>query len=85
MVLTRRRFLSGVRGLETTIHEVGLYPFGYIGPVFVIWRAMTTASHDSQPAENPSAISKPTSKRKRKQAKKSSGEEKTIAKLSVTN
>jgi hypothetical protein len=58
---------------------VGLYPFGYIGPVFVIWRAMTTASHDSQPAEDHSAMSKPTSKRKRKQAKKSSGKE-TIVK-----
>ena len=81
MALTRRRFLSGVRGLETTIYEVGLYPFGYIGPVFVIWRAMTTAS---QPAEDPSATSKPTGKRKRKQAKKSSGEE-TIVKLSFTN
>ena len=80
MVLTRRRFLSGVRGLETTIYEVGLYPFGYIGPVFVIWRPMTTASHDPQPAENP----KPTSKRKRKQVKKSSGNE-TIVNLSVTN
>jgi hypothetical protein len=84
MALTRRRFLSGVRGLEITVYEVGLYPFGYIGPVFVIWRAKTTASHDSQPAEDPSATSKPTSKRKRKQAKKSSGEE-TIVKLSVTN
>ena len=84
MALTRRRFLSGVRGLETAIYEVGLYPFGYIGPVFVIWRAMTTASHDSQPAEGPSATSNPTGKRKRKQAKKSSGEE-TIVKLSRTN
>ena len=77
MALTRRRFLSGIRGIETTIYEAGLYPFGYIGPVFVIWRATTTAS---QPAENPS---KPTSKRKRKQAK-SSGKE-IIVKLLVTN
>lgn len=77
MTLTRRRFLSGIRGIETTIYEAGLYPFGYIGPVFVIWRATTTASRDSQPAEN---TLKPTGKRKRKQAKKSSGEE-TIVKL----
>ena len=84
MALTRRRFLSGVRGIETTIYEVGLYPFGYIGPAFVIWRAMTTASHHSQRAEDPSATSKPTGKRKRKQAKKSSGE-KTTVKLLVTN
>jgi hypothetical protein len=75
MALTRRRFLSGIRGLETTIYEVGLYPLGYIGPVFVIWRAMITASHDSQTVEDPSATSKPKRKRKRKQAKKSSGEE----------
>jgi hypothetical protein len=84
MTLIGHRFLSGIRGLETTIYEVGLYPFGYIGPIFVIWRAMTTASHDSQPAEDPSATSKHASKRKRKQAKKSSGEE-TIVKLSVIN
>ena len=76
--------MSGVRGLETTIYEVGLYPFGYIGPVFVIWRAMTTAFHDSQPAEDPSATPKLTSKRKRKRAKKSSGEE-SVIKFLVTN
>ena len=84
MALTRRRFLSGVRGLETTIYEAGLYPFGYIGPVFVIWRAMTTASHEFQPSEGPSTTSKPMGKRKRKQAKKSSGEE-AIVELSVTD
>jgi hypothetical protein len=84
MALTRRRFLSGVRGLETTIYEVGLYPFGYIGPIFVIWRAIATAPHDSQPVEEPSGTSQPTSKRKRKRAKKSSGEETTV-KLSAPN
>ncbi len=75
MALTGRRFLTGVRGLETAIYEAGSYPFGYIGPIFIIWRAMVTSSHDSQPTEDFSATSKPTSKRKRKQSKKSSGED----------
>ncbi|KAH9969481.1 NUC188 domain-containing protein [Russula dissimulans] len=32
-------FLSGVRGLETSIYEARSYPFGYIGPIFIIWQA----------------------------------------------
>ncbi len=83
MALTWRRFLSGIRGLETAIYEVGSYPFGYIGPIFIIWRATVTTSHDPRSAEDSSTASKPTSKRKRKQAK-SSGEG-IIVKLSVTN
>ncbi|KAH9998011.1 ribonucleases P/MRP protein subunit POP1-domain-containing protein [Russula vinacea] len=62
---TSKRFLSGIRGLETTIYEAGSYPFGYIGPIFIIWRAIAAASHGSQPEVPPT-----TSKRKRKKAKK---------------
>jgi hypothetical protein len=56
------------------VYEAGSYPFGYIGPIFVIWQAMATASHSTESTEVPSIASKPTGKRKRKQPKKSNSE-----------
>ncbi|KAI0300399.1 ribonucleases P/MRP protein subunit POP1-domain-containing protein [Russula brevipes] len=62
-----KRFLSGVRAQETTVYEAGSYPFGYIGPISVIWRAKSTTSHaSSQPTEVSPTASRPTGKRKRK-------------------
>ena len=70
VALTSSRFMSGIRGCETGVYEVGSYPFGYIGPVFVIWRAKRVASDtlQSSPTE-----SKSKAKRKHKQ-KKENGE-----------
>ena len=75
VALTRSRFISGIRGLETAIYEVGSYPFVYIGPIFIIWQAVVTTSRASQPqpTEVSPTASIPRGKRKRKQAKKSNG------------
>jgi hypothetical protein len=54
------------------MYEAGSYPFGYIGPISIIWKAMATAS-SSEPTKDSSAAPKLTGKRKRKQAKKSNG------------
>jgi len=71
--LTTARFLSGVRGLETAIYEPRSYPFGYIGPISIIWQATATASQ-SQPTEV-SPATKPAGPRKRKKAKMGNGED----------
>ena len=52
------------------MYEAGSYPFGYIGPISIIWKVMATAS-SSEHTKDSSTASKPTGKRKRKQAKKS--------------
>ncbi|KAI9456168.1 POP1-domain-containing protein [Russula earlei] len=64
-----KRFLSGVRGLETAVYEAQSYPFGYIGPISIIWRPMDTVSQASQ-ATDVSPTSKPVGHRKRRPAKK---------------
>ncbi|KAI9443101.1 POP1-domain-containing protein [Lactarius indigo] len=64
-----KRFMSGIRGCETGVYEVGSYPLGYIGPVFIIWRAMTAAPGASQTPDTFPKESKPKGKRKHKQAK----------------
>lgn len=69
MALTISRFMSGIRGCETGIYEVGSYPFGYIGPVFIIWQAMSVAS---QPPDIIPTESNPKGKRKQKQKKEKS-------------
>src|SRR6266702_611563 len=69
MALTSSRFMSGIRGCETGVYEVGSYPLGYIGPVFIIWRAMTVLSGASQPPDTIPTESKPKGKRKHKQTK----------------
>jgi hypothetical protein len=74
MALTSSRFMSGIRGCETGVYEVGSYPFGYIGPVFIIWRAMTVASSASQSSDTFPTESKPKGKRKHKQTKKEKSE-----------
>ena len=56
------------------MYEAGSYPFGYIGPISIIWQVMATASLGPQSTEVSSTASKPTGKRKRKQAKKSNSE-----------
>ncbi|KAI0259821.1 POP1-domain-containing protein [Gloeopeniophorella convolvens] len=62
-----KRFLSGVRACETCIYEVGLYPYGYIGPLFVMWRARAPSTGSSTPSTSqPQA----TAKRKRKAPKR---------------
>ncbi|KAI0304514.1 ribonucleases P/MRP protein subunit POP1-domain-containing protein [Multifurca ochricompacta] len=62
-----KRFLSGIRGWETAIYESESYPFGYIGPIFILWRAMTTVSHTSQPAGVSPTAFKPKGNPRRKQ------------------
>src|ERR1700752_4040954 len=54
------------------MYEAGSYPFGYIGPISIIWQALATASYGVQPTKVPSTASKPISKRKRKKVKKDS-------------
>lgn len=72
VALTGSRFMSGIRGCETGVYEVGSYPFGFIGPVFIMWRSMRT-SGVSQPSDTLPTESKSKSKRKHKQ-KKENGE-----------
>lgn len=74
VALTRSRFLSGIRGWETAFYEAGSYPFGYIGPTFIIWKAVATAFHTSQPTGVSPDGSKTKGKRKRGQAKRENGE-----------
>lgn len=64
--------MSGIRGCETGVYEVGSYPFGFIGPVFIIWRSMR-ASGASQLSDTLPTESKAKGKRKHKQ-KKENGE-----------
>ncbi len=61
--------MSGVRGCESGLYGVGSYPFGYIGPVFIIWRAMTVTSGASQVPDTLPTASKSKGKRKHKQPK----------------
>ena len=65
--------MSGIRGCETGVYEVGSYPFGFIGPVSIIWRAMRVASGASQSSDTLPMESKSKGKRKHKQ-KKENGE-----------
>ncbi|KAH8998691.1 POP1-domain-containing protein [Lactarius akahatsu] len=60
-----KRYMSGIRGCETCVYEVGSYPLGYIGPVFIIWRAMAVAPGASQPPDTFPTRSKPKGKRKK--------------------
>jgi hypothetical protein len=69
VALTSSRFMSGIRGCETGVYEVGSYPFGYIGPVFIIWRAKRVAPDTSQSSETLATESKSRVKRKHKQKK----------------
>ncbi|KAH9971933.1 ribonucleases P/MRP protein subunit POP1-domain-containing protein [Lactifluus volemus] len=65
-----KRFLSGIRGWETAIYEAGSYPFGCIGPIFIIWKATATGSHTPQPTDASPTASKPRRNQKREREKK---------------
>jgi ribonuclease P/MRP protein subunit POP1 len=74
VTLTSSRFLSGIRGWETAIYEAESYPFGYIGPTFIIWKAMSTGSHTSQSRGVSPTVTKSKGNRKREQAKRKDSE-----------
>ncbi|KAI0059540.1 POP1-domain-containing protein [Artomyces pyxidatus] len=69
-----KRFLTGVRACETSLYGVNSYPFEYIGPIQLIWQALTatstpdaTTQHSSQPLNS---NKENTSKRRRKKSNK---------------
>ncbi|KAK7048302.1 ribonucleases P/MRP protein subunit POP1 [Favolaschia claudopus] len=45
-----KRYLPGARTVETHMYEHGLYPFGLIGPVTVLWRPLP--SNSTAPAQS---------------------------------
>ncbi|KAJ6508878.1 NUC188 domain-containing protein [Mycena sanguinolenta] len=77
-----KRYLPGARTIDTHIHEPGQYPFGFIGPVTILWRPIPV-SLKSRP-ENAEAQAHPITEEMQSQ-KRSKGKGKAKAPLENSN